>query len=67
MKTQTVYFNMRTAQGVETIDEFTRGQDSPAEPREFRAYIKVMLREYHLSGQPVYVSSRSTKDWKNKQ
>lgn len=62
---QTIYLNLRTSQGVETVDEFTRGQDAPKEPREFKAYINVMVREYHASGQNVYKSSRCTKDWKD--
>ena len=56
---------MKTVYGVETVDSFTRGEDAPINPKEFRAYIRVMIQEYHLSGQPVYKSSRPTKDYLN--
>jgi hypothetical protein len=62
----TIYLNLRTSEGVETIDQFTRGEDSPQNPKEFKAHINAMIREYHISGQNVYKSTRSTKEWKNK-
>ena len=62
----TIYLNMRTSDGVETVDEFTRGEDSPANPKEFRKYVSDMAREYRMSGMNVYQSSRCTKDWRNK-
>lgn len=65
MAKTTIYLNMRTSYGVETVDSFTRGEDSPADVKEFRKYVSQMVSEYHLSGQPVYRSSRPTKDWKN--
>lgn len=60
----TVYLNMRTTQGVETVDEFTKeiGQDF----KTFRAYVSKMVQEYHIAGMPVYRSSRPTKEWANK-
>ena len=42
----TIYFNTRTAKGVETVDQFTRGEDAPQNFKEFRAYIKSMLDNY---------------------
>ena len=66
MKKTTVFFNMRTADGVETVDEFTRGEDNPTDPREFRKYVNTVVGEYRLAGMNVYKSSRCTKDWKNK-
>jgi hypothetical protein len=63
---QTIYLNIKTSQGVETVDEFTRGEDAPKNPKEFKAYIKSMISEYQLTGQNVYKSTRSTKEWKNK-
>jgi hypothetical protein len=60
----TIYLNIRTAQGVETVDQFTRGEDAPISPADFRKYVNNMVREYHLTGMNVYKSSRCTKDWK---
>lgn len=64
IKLPTIFLNLRTSLGVETVDEFTReiGQC----PKEFRAYVSKMVNEYHLSGMNVYRSSRSTKEWRNK-
>ena len=61
---QTIYLNMKTSCGVETVDEFTKepGQSF----KEFRAYVSKMVHEYHLAGMPVYRSSRCTKDWATK-
>ena len=63
---RTVFLNTKTSYGVETVDSFTRGEDAPATTKEFRAYVREMIREYHLSGMPVYRSSRCTNEWKNK-
>lgn len=59
---KTVYLNMKTSQGVETVDEFTRelGQD----PKEFRKYVNQMIKEYNIAGMNVYKSTRCTNDWK---
>jgi len=62
----TTYLNLKTSQGTETVDEFTRGKDSPENPKEYRKYINQMVNEYHLSGMNVYKSSRCTKEWRNK-
>jgi hypothetical protein len=62
----TIYFNIKTSQGVETIDEFTRGEHTPQNLKEFKAYLNTMLNEYHMTGQIVYKSNRSTKDWREK-
>ena len=59
----TVYLNMRGPAGRETVDEFTRGQDAPADSREFRRYVRDMVAEYHMSGVPVYTSSRACAGW----
>ncbi|MFN5417957.1 MAG: hypothetical protein ACK5B9_12940 [Flavobacteriia bacterium] len=59
---KTVFLNMKTSQGVETVDEFTRELNQ--DPIEFRKYVNKMVKEYHLSGMNVYKSSRCTKDWK---
>lgn len=57
---------MKTNQGVETVDEFTRGVDAPLNPKEFRTYVRSMIEEYRISEQNVYKSSRCTRNWKNK-
>jgi hypothetical protein len=62
----TTYLNLKTSQGTETVDEFTRGKDSPENPIQYRKYINQMVNEYHLSGMNVYKSSRCTKEWRNK-
>ena len=62
----TIYLNMKTGGETETVDQFTRGEDAPPNPIEFRKYVRSMVSEYRLSGQNVYTSSRCTKEWKNK-
>lgn len=64
MKNITRYFNMRGPYGVETVDEFD-SQDFKSR-REFRKELRRMVLEYSTSGMPVYISSRCTKDWRNK-
>lgn len=59
-----IYLNMRSSQGVETVDEFTR--ETEQSPKDFRKYVNEMVREYQIAGTNVYKSSRSTKDWQNK-
>ena len=49
------YINMRTSDGVETVDEFTTRKEALE-----------MLVEYRIAYGPVghlYLSSRSTKEW----
>ena len=60
---KTIFLNIRTNQGVETVDEFTREEGQ--NPKDFRKYVNQMVAEYHLSGMNVYKSSRSTRDWAN--
>jgi hypothetical protein len=62
----TVYINMKNNGSVETVDEFTRGEDAPSDPREFRKYVAEMIGNYHMSGMQVYQSTRCTKEWKEK-
>jgi len=59
-----IFLNMRTAQGVETVDEFTREENQT--PREFNKYVNQMVKEYSIAGMNVYKSSRCTNDWKQK-
>ena len=60
----TVYLNMRTSQGVETVDEFSPEQGQTG--KDFRKYVSDMVSNYRMSGMNVYKSSRPTNDWKNK-
>lgn len=59
-----VYLNWRGPAGRETVDEFTPGINAPS-GRKFRAYVRRMVSEYHMSGMIVYVSSRPCKGWAN--
>lgn len=61
---KTIYLNIKTLQGVETVDEFTQEQNQTY--KEFRIYINLMVTEYKIAGMQVYKSSRCTNEWKNK-
>ena len=63
---KTIYLNMRTVYGVETVDQFTQGDDTPKEAKEFRKYVNEMVKNYRENNMQVYKSQRATKDWKNK-
>lgn len=60
----TIYLNLKTNLGTETVDEFSR--ETSQSPKEFRKYVNDMVKEYRLAGMSVYKSSRSTKEWRNK-
>lgn len=55
------YLNMRTNFGVETVDQL--------DVKDFKSYVEYktelnrLVKEYHLSGMLVYVSSRPDKTW----
>ena len=59
---KTVYLNMRTSYGVETVDQICR-EDWP-DRKSYLNELKSMVENYHLSGMNVYTSRRCTKDWK---
>jgi|TARA_R110000823_G_scaffold286867_1_gene405190 hypothetical protein len=62
---RTIYLNTKTAQGIETVDEFTQGSDdAPESARDFYKYVREMKREYNIAGINVYSSKRCTNDWK---
>ncbi len=61
---KTVYFNMRTSYGVETVDEISQSDFSTR--AEYLKELRSMRANYHLTGMPVYASSRCTKDWRDK-
>lgn len=58
----TVFLNLRGPAGRETVDEFSREPGQSA--REFRAYVRDMVREYHMAGMGVYTSSRRCANWR---
>ena len=60
-----IYLNWKGPKGRETVDEFTLGEGAPPNKREFRAYVKKMVVEYHLGGMDVYQSSRPCAGWKS--
>jgi serine phosphatase RsbU (regulator of sigma subunit) len=57
---KTIYINCKTAQGIETIDAFFYSN------KEQRIYAKQMLKEYNMALGGCYLSSRCTKEWRNK-
>ena len=61
---RTIYLNIKSAHGVETVDEFTREEGQTK--RAFIKYVNQMVREYQMNGMNVYRSQRCTNDWRNK-
>ena len=57
-----IFLNMKSSQGRETVDEFERAPQQPM--REYLAYVREMVREYHMAGMDVYRSSRCCANWK---
>ena len=55
------YLNLKTSQGIETVDEISRKDfDS------YKSYIRELVRlkrEYHLAGMNVYSSQKSDSTW----
>jgi hypothetical protein len=60
----TIYLNMKSQYGTETVDEFSREENQS--PKEFRLYVNEMAKEYRMAGMDVYKSSRCTKDWRER-
>lgn len=58
------YFNIKTNNGVETVDQIS-DKDFPTY-KEFINEKRRLLNEYRLSGINVYLSQRCTNDWRNK-
>ena len=55
------YFNIKTTQGVETVDHIDRKEF--ATYKEYITELKRLKKEYFLCGMNVYISQRSTKDY----
>lgn len=69
----TVYLNMRSNYGVETVDEFSSEEFDkfPEKEKEkyknrFSRYVSEIISEYHLAGMNVYRSQRCTKEWRER-
>ncbi len=58
-----IYFNIKTSEGVETIDELNP-QDFKTR-KEFIKYRRELVNDYLISGHPVYLSQRCTNDWRD--
>ena len=57
------YFNYKSSYGIETVDQID--QRDFIWYKYYRQELVRLLNEYRLAGMDVYVSRRSTKDWKN--
>ena len=58
------YYNIKSSYGIETIDEI-----NPKDfkfYKEYRAELIRLRNEYRICGMNVYISSRSTRDWREK-
>ena len=58
------YFNYKTGYGIETVDQID--QKDFIWYKEYRQELRRLLNEYRLAGMNVYISSRSSKDWREK-
>jgi hypothetical protein len=58
------YYNYKTGYGVETVDQID--QKDFIWYKEYRQELRRLLNEYRLAGMNVYISSRSSKDWREK-
>jgi hypothetical protein len=59
------YLNMKTVFGIETIDELNPANFESY--KLFRQELKRLLNEYRIAGMAVYISQRSTNDWRHNQ
>ena len=58
------YINIKNQGVVETIDEFDSNEFESY--LDFKKEVKRVCQEYILAGDNVYTSSRSARDWRNK-
>jgi hypothetical protein len=56
------YYNYKTGYGIETVDQID--QKDFIWYKEYRQELRRLLNEYRSAGMDVYISSRSTKDWR---
>jgi hypothetical protein len=59
-----MYINTKTVYGVETIDEINRSDFEGY--REYKNELRTVISGYYDNGINVYLSHRSTKEWKEK-
>ena len=55
------YLNIRTSEGVETIDHIDRNDFNTYS--DYSKEVARLVREYRICGMNVYTSQRSTKDY----
>jgi hypothetical protein len=64
-KKLTLFINWRGGSGLETIDEFS--PEDGQSLKEFRKYVREMLKEHQLSGcNGAYISRRACRAWSEK-
>lgn len=59
------FINIKTAEGVETIEEFNRDEYNSS--KEYRDEVNNTLTEYHRNKNFIgaYLSTRCTKEWRS--
>ena len=57
----TTYLNWNGPKGRETVDEVVREPGQTL--KDYRAYVRYMIAEYHIAGMAVYRSSRPCQGW----
>ncbi len=62
MKKATIYFNMKTGEGIETVDELST--EDFENYYTFNREVRYLTEEYRLAGMDVYLSQRACKSWK---
>lgn len=55
------YLNIRTSEGVETVDHLDRNDFSTYS--EYSKEVRRLVTEYRIAGMNVYTSQRSAKDY----
>ena len=55
------YFNIRTSEGVETVDHIDRNDFNTYS--DYSKEVSRLVGEYRVCGMNVYISQRSTKDY----
>lgn len=58
------YFNIKTSYGVETIDQLDAKDFNSY--KDYIAELRRLKNEYRISGIEVYISQKSTKEWREK-
>ncbi len=59
-----IYLNLKKSEGVETIDELNKKDFDST--KDFRTELRRLAKEYRLAGMQVYISQRSTKEWRER-